>query len=486
MTSSAPTSFFWFDFETTGVDPAKDRPMQFAGIRTDLDFNPIGDPIMFYCRLSEDVLPNPEACLLTGITPQDANRDGVCEAEFMQAVEREMSVPGTCSLGYNTLRFDDEVVRFGFYRNFIDPYAREWQNNCSRWDVIDLVRMAYAIRPDGIKWPTDDEGNVSLKLEALTKANGISHEQAHDALSDVYGTIAMAKLIQKTQPKLFDYYFKMRQKSELQNFINPLKITPFLHVSGMFGRDNMYAAFVAPIAPHPKNKNGVILFNLMDDAQQLIDLSIEEIRHRVFSKVEALGDEKRIPLKVLHYNRCPAVAPSAFLKDSTVVERLKLDGDVCRRNLSIIKSAPGLSEKISQVFLQENLPIHKDPDHMLYSGGFFSSDDKKRMKTIRETPSEHLGELSLSFDDRRLPEMLMRYIGRNYPDQLSDAQRVEWEEYRRIRLMEADGGGSISMDEYFNTLNRIAQSEDLPNTKQILLQDLADYGQSIYPLNEDY
>jgi exodeoxyribonuclease I len=486
VTSSAPTSFFWFDFETTGVDPAKDRPMQFAGIRTDLEFNPIGEPIMFYCRLAEDVLPNPEACLLTGITPQDANRDGLCEAEFMQAIEKEMSVPGTCSLGYNTLRFDDEVVRFGFYRNFIDPYAREWQNNCSRWDVIDLVRMAYAIRPDGIKWPQDEEGNVSLKLEALTKANGISHEQAHDALSDVYGTIEMAKLIQQVHPKLFAYYFKMRQKSELQNFINPLKMTPFLHVSGMFGREKKYAAFVAPVAPHPTNKNGVILFDLMEDAQQLVDLSVEEIRQRVFSKTDALDGKARISLKVLHYNRCPAVAPSAFLKDRSVVERLKFDGEICRRNLSIIKATQGLAEKLSQVFQQEDLPIHKDPDHMLYSGGFFSNDDKKRMETIRETPSENLGELSLSFDDRRLPEMLMRYIGRNYPDQLSDTQRIEWEEYRRLRLMEADGGGSIHMDAYFAKLNEIAQHSELTNTKQIMLQDLADYGQSIYPLIEDY
>ncbi len=486
MTSSAPTSFFWFDFETTGVDPAKDRPMQFAGIRTDLDFNPIGEPIMFYCRLAEDVLPNPEACLLTGITPQDANREGLCEAEFMQAIEKEMSVPGTCCLGYNTLRFDDEVVRFGFYRNFIDAYAREWQNNCSRWDVIDLVRMAYAIRPEGIKWPEDAEGNVSLKLEALTKANGIMHEQAHDALSDVYGTIEMAKLIRQKQPKLFDYYFKMRQKSELHTFINTFKMTPFLHISGMFGRDKKYAAFVAPIAAHPTNKNGVILFDLMEDAQVLLDLSVEDIRKRVFSTADELNGETRIPLKVVHYNRCPAVAPSAFLKDTAVVQRLELNGDTCRKNLSIIKSSPGLADKISKVFIQESAPIHKDPDQMLYSGGFFSSDDKKRMETIRTTAPEYLNELSLSFDDRRLPEMLMRYIGRNYPDQLSDTQREEWEEYRRLRLMNVDGGGSIHMEAYFSKLNQLAQEPELTHTKQIMLQDLADYGQSIYPLNDEY
>ena len=482
MTSVAPTSFFWFDFETTGVDPARDRPMQFAGIRTDLDFNPIGEPIMFYCRLAEDVLPQPQACLLTGIAPQDANREGLCEAEFMQAIEAELSQPGTCALGYNTIRFDDEVVRYGFYRNFIDPYAREWQNNCSRWDIIDLVRMTYAIRPEGIEWPKNEDGQVSMKLEALTQANGIAHEQAHDALSDVYGTIEIAKLIKAKQPKLFAYYMKMRQKHELQQFIDVARMKPFLHISGMFGQSKKYAGFVVPIAPHPTNKNGVIVYDLMADAQPLIDLSVEEIRQRVFSSRDSLGDIPRLPLKVIHYNKCPAVAPATFLKDEEVVKRLALDGDVCRQNLMLIKQHSGLAAKISDVYAQEERPILKDPDLMLYAGGFFSREDKARMETIRNTPADLLGELEMSFDDRRLPEMLMRYIARNYPEQLSETQREEWEEYRQLRLLEKDGGGSIHMEAYFAELNAIAQTPDLPQSKQVMLQDLADYAQSIYPI----
>ncbi|SBS29828.1 Exodeoxyribonuclease I [Marinomonas spartinae] len=482
MTSSGPTSFFWFDFETTGTDPARDRPMQFAGIRTDLNFQPIGEPIMLYCRLSEDVLPQPEACLLTGITPQDANREGLCEAEFMQAIEAELSQPGTCALGYNTIRFDDEVVRYGFYRNFIDPYAREWQNNCSRWDIIDLVRMAYAMRPDGIVWPKDEEGQVSMKLEALTKANNIAHDQAHDALSDVYGTIEMAKLIRDKQPKLFHYYLKMRQKHELQQFIDPVRMKPFLHISGMFGQARKYAAFVVPLAAHPTNKNGVIVYDLMSDAQPLVDLSVEEIRHRVFTSKEALGEVERLPLKVIHYNKSPAVAPATFLKDKAVVERLELDGDICRRNLALLKQHAYVAAKIRDVFMQEERAIPNDPDLMLYSGGFFSRDDKARMETIRSTPPEALNELEMSFDDRRLPEMLMRYIGRNYPEYLNEQQREQWEEYRMIRLTESDGGGSITMMSFFERLNSLAQTGDLAPAKQIMLQDLADYAQGIYPI----
>ncbi|WP_067099425.1 exodeoxyribonuclease I [Marinomonas atlantica] len=481
MSNSATTSFFWYDFETTGVDPAKDRPMQFAGLRTDLDFNPIGEPIMLYCKIADDVLPHPDACLLTGITPQDAIREGLTEAEFMAQIEKELSHPGTCSLGYNTLRFDDEVVRHGFYRNFIDPYAREWQNACSRWDVIDLVRMAYAMRPEGIKWPKKEDGTFSFKLEDLTKENGIAHEQAHDALSDVHGTIAIAKLIKDKQPKLFDYYYSMRDKGSLQQFVDPVRMKPFLHISGMFGQEKKFSAFVVPLAPHPTNKNGVIVYDLMADAQPLIDLSIEEIQKRVFSTKEVLGDTERLPLKTIHLNKCPAVAPATFLKDEQVVTRLGLNGDICRKNLALLRDAPGLAAKLSQVFMQTFERIDKDPDLMLYSGGFFSRDDKTRMEEIRNTPSDILGELEMTFDDRRLPEMFTRYLARNYPDQLNSDQREEWEEHRRVKLLQEDGGGSLTMDQYFKRLNELAMDESISDSKRIMLQDLADYAQGIYP-----
>jgi exodeoxyribonuclease-1 len=292
----------------------------------------------------------------------------------------------------------------------------------------------------------------------------------------------MAKLIKQKQPKLYDYYFKMREKGELQQFIDPYRMKPFLHISGMFGLAKNYAAFVAPIAPHPTNKNGVILFDLMEDAQPLIDLSVDEIRHRVFSNKEELGDIPRLPLKTLHYNRSPAVAPATFLKDASVVARLNLDGEICRQNLAILKSYPELANKISQVFMQEREQIDKDPDVMLYSGGFFSRDDKARMAQIRDTGPNTLSELALSFDDRRLPEMLMRYIGRNYPEQLSDTQRQEWEEYRSTKLLDESAGASICMDAFFARLNELALDSELPKGKQIMLQDLADYAQSIYPM----
>ncbi|MGL4994969.1 MAG: exodeoxyribonuclease I, partial [Deefgea sp.] len=181
-------TFFWHDYETFGAVPRLDRPSQFAGIRTDGELNEIGEPLMIYCQPANDFLPDPFACLLTGITPQTCLEKGVPENQFANQIERELATPGTIGVGYNTIRFDDEVTRYLFWRNLMDPYAREWQNDCSRWDLLDVVRATYALRPAGIEWPINEEGKVSFKLEMLSAANGLVHEAAHDALSDVRAT----------------------------------------------------------------------------------------------------------------------------------------------------------------------------------------------------------------------------------------------------------------------------------------------------------
>ena len=162
MTKPAET-FFWHDYETFGTDPKRDRPVQFAGVRTDAELNIIEEPVMLYCAPSDDIVPNPEACLITGITPQHALEEGVCEAQFIRRIHDELSRPGTCGVGYNSIRFDDEVTRYTLYSNFYDPYAREWQNGCSRWDIMDMLRLTRALRPDGIVWPTYEDGSPGLK-----------------------------------------------------------------------------------------------------------------------------------------------------------------------------------------------------------------------------------------------------------------------------------------------------------------------------------
>ncbi len=470
MPSAIQPTFFWHDYETFGANPAKDRPSQFAGIRTDMDFNIIDEPINLYCQQAKDYLPSPEAILITGITPQLANLKGVPEAEFMARINQIFCQPQTCVVGYNSLRFDDEVTRYGLYRNFFDPYAREWQNGNSRWDLIDLVRACYAFRPEGIAWPEKEDGSPSFKLEDLTKANQLNHEKAHDAMSDVYATIAIAKLIKKVQPKLFDYYFSLRRKQAVSQHIDVLEMKPLIHVSSKISALNGCTAIIAPVAYHSTNKNAVICINLNMDITPLIDLSVEAIQKRMYTKHSELAEnELPIGVKQLHINKCPFVAPAKTLTDDNA-QRLDIDKSFAREQYKRLKQHPEIREKLIALF---DLPHDKnitDPDLQLYSGGFFSKADKDKMEMIRHTQPSNLAALTLNFDDERLEEMLFRYRGRNYPETLNQSEQDKWRTFCQDRLNDPA---------YMINLENLIEETTSDENKQKLLSALCRYLQSL-------
>lgn len=476
LTHSMTTeTFFWHDYETFGIDPQRDRPCQFAGIRTDSDFNIIGEPIMLYCRPSDDYLPHPEACLITGITPQLAAEKGVCEAEFSAIIHQQLAEPGTCGVGYNSIRFDDEVTRNLLYRNFYDPYAREWQNGNSRWDLIDVVRAAKALRPDGIEWPSNSEGVASFKLEALTKANSLAHEAAHDALSDVHATIAMARLIKQRQPKLFDYLLNNRHKNAALKLLQLGRFTPLIHVSGRYPNRNNNLAVILPLAAHPTNSNEIIVCDLSIDPGPLLELSAIDIQHRLFTVSDALPEGvARIPLKTVHINKSPVLAPLSVIRP-TDAARLSLDLEQCETHLQQIKNAPPLSDKLSQVFTREYPDVPRDPDLMIYSGGFFSHQDKAVMARIRQAKPEVLDAFADEFADARLPEMLFRYRARNYPACLSQEDRLNWRHYCHDKLNGMLGDDSLTLDQF--TAN-IATLRGQPDVNHQLLDALAAYAEN--------
>lgn len=457
-----PTLYF-HDYETFGISPSRDRPAQFAGVRTDLDFNIIGEPLVIYCKPPADYLPEPEACLITGITPQKAMKDGLCEADFIRQIHEEFAAPGTCVLGYNSIRFDDEVTRNTLYRNFYDPYAYSWQNGNSRWDILDMVRACYALRPEGITWCFDDEGKPSFKLENLTHVNGIGHEQAHDALSDVLATIAMARLIKEAQPRLFDYLFDLRSKHKVKALIDVVSMKPLVHVSGMFSPWQGCASWVSPLAWHPTNQNAVIVVDLTRDPQVLLDLDAHTLRERLYTRRDDLGELESVPLKLVHINKCPVLAPAATLTPERADE-LGIDREQCRKSLDLLRKHPEIREKVVEVFNQEwQGEQSRDPDLMLYSS-FFGPGDKAAMEMVRATAPDLLGERSFSFSDARLPEMLFRYRARNWPHTLSE------EEARRWRSHCADYFGA-RLPEYASRLDALAsQYQDDESRFKVLHQ----------------
>ncbi|CAE6895227.1 Exodeoxyribonuclease I [Pseudomonas marincola] len=431
------SSIFWYDYETTGIDPRRDRPLQVAGVRTDENLNEIGEPLNIYCQPSDDILPHPAACLVTGITPAVLAEKGMSEAEFMTRTHAELSLPGTCGAGYNSLRFDDEVTRYSLYRNFFDPYAREWQGGNSRWDLIDMVRTAYALRPEGINWP-QEEGRVSLKLERLTAQNGIDHGQAHDALSDVRATIALARLLRDSQPKLYDYLYKLRSKQRVLDQVQLLK--PVVHVSGRFGAAQHYLSVVLPLAWHPRNRNALIVCDLRNDPAPLLNETAETLRERLYTRRDQLSAEQLpVPLKLIHINRCPVLAPLGVLREQDI-QRVQLDMSVCEARTALLSdNRTQWQEKLALIYSEENFTATSDPEQQLYDG-FIGDRDRRLSEQVRNADPAHLGQQQWPFDDQRLPELLFRYRARNFPDTLNGEELQRWQLFCQQRLTDPEQG----------------------------------------------
>lgn len=472
-------SFYWHDYETFGIDPQRDRPAQFAGQRTDEQLDPVGEPLVVYCQPPDDYLPQPEACLITGITPQLARERGLPEAQFIARIHDELARPGTCALGYNTLRFDDEVTRNTLYRNLYDPYAREWQNGNSRWDLIDVTRLTRALRPAGIEWPDHPDGTPSFRLEDLTTANGIAHGAAHDALADVQATIALARLIRERQGKLFDYVYTHRDKRHLSAELNPAKAQPVVHVSARYPAARGCLAVVIPLAWHPVNRNAVIVYDLSVDPEPLLSLDAAAIRERLFTAAGELPEgSERIPLKLVHINKAPVIVPYPTLRAEDA-ERLGIDRTRCEANRARIAQGPPLTAKLQNVFETPEWEPHTDPDLMIYSGGFFNDADRARMERLRAATPEQLAGMAPSFDDPRLAEMLFRYRARNYPNSLTQAERARWQAWRVERLTSSADHGRSTLSAYRERLAALRLEEAQNEAHLAILDALDRYGEEL-------
>lgn len=447
-------TFFWHDYETWGADSRRDRPAQFAGIRTDWDLNIIGEPVMLHCALADDYIPSPMACLVTGLVPQRLS-EALSEAEFFQRINAELGRPGTCGVGYNSLQFDDEITRFGLYRNFFDPYAREWQNGNSRWDIINVVRLAYALQPEKIRWPRNAEGNVSFRLEDLTRENGIAHANAHDALADVYATIAVARLIKEHIPSLWGYVLENRDKRKLEERFARADRPLMLHISQITPASLGHISPVVVLAQDPTIKTNYIAFDLRQDPEPVLTLSVEALREKLYQSKEERGDSAPIGLRVLATNKFPVIIPGSRLKDDIATNH-KIDGALIEQRRARLLAEPGLTAKLRAVYDTQS-PKSPDADYALYDG-FIGNTDRAACNAVLAATPEALRETPPRFTDPRLNTLLFRYRARNWPDSLSEVERAQWLADRRARLL--DGAGE------YRTLTQVrADIETLKTTR---------------------
>ena len=477
------TTFFWHDYETFGRDPRRSRPAQFAGVRTNAALDEIAPPLMLYCRPAPDFLPEPDSCLVTGITPQRALAQGVAEHAFAAAIEGELAAPGTVGVGYNSIRFDDEVTRHLFWRNLIDPYSREWRNGCGRWDLLDVVRCTYALRPEGIEWPLGDDGRPTFRLEKLTEANGLAHASAHDALSDVRATIALAGRLRSRKPKLWDFLLERRGKQAVADEIAAAQRAgqPLLHVSGRYPVERGCLALVWPLAPHPTNRNEVIVWDLSEDPQRLAGLDAAQVRERLFTRAAELPEGvERLPLKTIHLNRAPVVIGNAKVLTPAMAERWGVDAQLATRRLhEAQRLAPSLARLWPEVFTRPARAEPVDVDEDLY-GALLGDGDRRALDRLRALPPAELAHRRPAFDDPRLDELVWRYRARNFPATLDDDERARWQRHCAARLHDG-AGGALTLAAYLDRIDVLAEAHADDERKQAVLEALADYAAEVAP-----
>jgi len=482
MMQTGNSTLYWHDYETSGANPRQDRPVQFAGLRTDEALNEVGDPLVIYCKPVRDRLPHPEACLLTGITPQMAEARGVPEPEFIALIHAQLAQPGTCGVGYNTLRFDDEVTRFTLYRNFYDPYAREWQSGNSRWDVIDLARMTFALRPEGIIWPQNDEGKPSFRLEDITAANGLAHDSAHDALSDVRATIALARLLREQQPRLYDWLFRLRDKRAAASLLDLKMHTPVLHTSRMYSSEYGCTTLVMPLLPETGNTNSILVYDLRHDPTEFIQLDVDALAERLFTPKDELAEgQQRLPVKAVRLNKCPALAPQKVINDE-IASRIGLDAKQCHKHWQLLLQNPDFMQRIQQAYSNGKIFPENDADLALYDG-FASDYDRNLFPLVRDAKPEKLIDLSEKFQDGRYIELLFRYRARNFPDTLSVQEKHRWQAHCRRWLGEDAINGNLTLNDYHQKLLQL-RTDCTQQAQQEILTELEAWGRMLAQEND--
>ena len=469
-------TFFFYDLETSGLSARQDRIMQFAGQRTDMNLEPIGEPYNVLVALNDDTLPSPDALMVTGITPQKTVDEGYTEAQFARMLSEEIFTPDTIAVGFNNVRFDDEFIRHLLWRNFYDPYEWSWKDGRSRWDLLDVVRLTRALRPEGIEWPFDDKGEPTNRLELITQANGIAHENAHDALADVTALIDVTKLVKDKQPQLYDYLLKMRDKKQVQKLVNLDDKKPFVYASGRYDKEFAKTTVAFPLS---SGRHGaVIVYDLRYDPTPFVDLSADDLAAKIFATWEQRQAEDfvSLPVKELQYNRCPAVAPLGVLEQGDGWQKISLDAKTAQKHQNILLSHPDFAEKLRGIF--ENKPAFKkmpDPEAQLYDG-FLNDRDRIRVEAVRNADERELADFHPEFQDERLVPLLLHYKARNFPRTLSQDELQQWESWRAQHLQ-------AQLPQFMASLQRLAPTAN-DNDRQFTLQELQLWAESVLPSDD--
>lgn len=490
-------SFLFFDLETTGADPIVDRPLQFAAIRTDLNLEPVGEPTVWYARPEIDCLPHPAAVMTTGLLPDDAVLAGAdSEANLANRVYRLVNRPNTCVVGFNSLRFDAPMLRFLFWRNLLDPYRHEWADGNSRFDVLDAARTYRLLRPKALHWPVNEQGRPTLRLAELAAANGLTHRNAHDALSDVEATIDLARRLRDADPALWQRLLAARDKRQVARLVDDPEVTPFLHVSPRLPAATGSASLFCSLGRVDDNRNRRECWDLRFDPEPWMDLEPEDWARRRFVKslpagVERDWEDLRLPIKSIHLNRVPVVLPEATLDQPGVAQRMVIDRSLAREHARFVRRhVAAMRERLQRAIAATEGDFPSRPaEESLYEGFLPPADrsvleswwERARGLRSREEAIAHArGLLDHRFEDARLDAVVERFVARNLPEALEGPARERWRQHlvERLRPGERDEGaddGSRRRDfpTLFAEIERLRRSDDWSPDQRALLEPYA-------------
>ena len=350
-----------------------------------------------------------------------------------------------------------------------------WKDGRSRWDLLDVVRLTRALRPEGINWPVTSDGKPTNRLELITKLNGISHESAHDALSDVNALIDVARLVRKHQPKLFDYLFKLRDKREVKALINPEKPNPFVYASGRYGSQHNFTTVAVPL--FATKQGGCVVFDLRYNLTELLDSLAHPDQP---PKSNRLLDQLFPHVKELGFNKCPAVAPLSVLNTTDTWQKIDLSRQTIDANLAALHRHPEIITKLKQEFSAKSADFTGqsiDAESSLYDS-FIPDLDRPRMAAVREGDADSLADFHPNFTDERLPELLLHYKAKNFPTSLTANETAKWQTYRSARL-------SRQAPLFIQELNRFAADPDVSShpEKSYLLEELKLWYESLQDID---
>ena len=308
------TSYLWYDYETFGTEARKDRPVQYGSFRTDTNFNIIGQSMVLYAQLADDYIPSPGSSLVTGITPMSLmdEENALAEADFAKVIRDEMGKPGTITIGYNNRNYDDEMTRFMFWRNLLPAYDTEYGEGRGRFDVFLLVIAVYAVAPQILNWPTKEDGTVCFKLDRLTPANNLPHRHAHDASSDAFATLQLAKLIASKNPRLWEYALSISKSDKIVELLNEKR--PLLYVDRYSLHHRRGLRSVMPLFENPSVRNEWICWDLSADPNEMWAITEKDMKERSF----VTREQKEQGIKPLPFVRIKTKKQPFLMKGMSV------------------------------------------------------------------------------------------------------------------------------------------------------------------------